>query len=467
MTDEAVPPALTQAGDRPAARRTLSVVIRVGALMLSSGATTDEVELAMARIAAASGLENVIAIVQFGTISVAYDPGPDAEPITLIRVARRTAADYGRLAASAELARRLFESRMSVDDALHEVERLEVAPPPYPEWATWLAAGVSAGGTTVLFGGGPAEVAIAALATVAARPVLAWLTGVGLPTFFRNVVGPAIAVVIVMGLFALGLPYSAPIAVTGAIMIFLPGGALASGMRDLIDGSIVSGSARLSEAILLGAAVGIGISVGLGIAALWGPAIEFELPSFEPFTIATQAAAAAVACAALGLHNGVPTRFVLSIAVVGAAGLVIDRVSRASGIDPILATAIAAAFIGGAGRWLASRNRASASIWIAAAALPILPGRLLVEGLLEAPSGVGSVELITALLVGFAIGIGAALGDVVAATVRRFNRSVVQPVVIAPAIGLVEGGLSWVAQGGHVTKRPDTTARDGVDGPAG
>src|SRR4030095_2427476 len=135
------------------------------------------------------------------------------------------------------------------------------------------------------------------------------------------------------------------------------------------------------------------------------------------------------------------TRFVLSIALVGAAGLVIDRVSRASGIDPILATGIAAAFIGGAGRGLRSRHRSSASIWIAAAALPILPGRLLVQGLLEAPSGGGSVELITALLVGLAIGIGAALGDVVVATVRRFNRSVVQPVVIAPAIGLVEGGL--------------------------
>jgi uncharacterized membrane protein YjjP (DUF1212 family) len=309
-------------------------------------------------------------------------------------------------------------------------------------------------------------VAVAALATVAARPALAWLTSVGLPTFFRNVIGPAVAVVIVMGLFALGLPFSAPIAVTGAIMIFLPGGALAAGMRDLIDGSIVSGTARLSEAILLGAAVGIGISFGLAIAALWGPTIEFELPSFEPFTIATQAAAAAVACAALALHNGVPTRFVLSIALVGAGGLVIDRVARASAVDPILATGMAAAFIGGAGRWLASRNRASASIWIAAAALPILPGRLLVEGLLQAPEGGGSVELLSALLVGFAIGIGAALGDVVVATVRRFNRSVVQPVVIAPAIGLVEGGLTWVAQGGHPTRRQATSPGDGADDPA-
>ena len=449
MAGEASTPALTPPGDRPAARRTLSVVIRVGALMLSSGATTDEVELAMRRIASASGLEDVVAIVQFGTISVAYDPGPDEEPITLIRVARRTQANYARLAASAELARRLFESRMSVDEALREVERLEEAPPAYPAWVAWLAAGVAAGGSTVLFGGGPAEVAVAALATIAARPALLWLTNVGLPVFFRNVLGPAIAVVIVMGLFALGLTYSAPIAVTGAIMIFLPGGALAAGMRDLIDGSIVSGTARLTEALLLGAAVGIGISLGLGIAALWGPTFEFELPSFEPFTIATQAAAAAVACAALALHNGVPVRFLLSIALVGATGLVINRLGLAGGIDAILATGMAAALIGGAGRWLARRNRASASMWIAAAALPILPGRLLVEGLLDAPTGGGSLELITALLVGLAIGIGAALGDVVVATLRQFGRTIVQPVVIAPAIGLVDEGLTWVSQGGH------------------
>ena len=53
------------------------------------------------------------------------------------------------------------------------------------------------------------------------------------------------------------------------------------------------------------------------------------------------------------------------------------------------------------------------------------------------------------------------------ATLRRFNRSVVQPVVIAPAIGLVEGGLSWVAQGGHATKPPASTRGEGADDPGG
>jgi uncharacterized membrane protein YjjP (DUF1212 family) len=431
--------------DRPIARRTLSVVIRVGSLLLASGAATEEVEGAMRSIAMASGLANVEAIVQFGTISVAYDPGPEQEPITLIRVARNRGPHYSRLAAAAELARRLSESRMTVDDALAEVERIEGATRAYPAWVTWLAAAASAGAATVLFGGGPPEIAAASVATIGARPALVWLARQGLPRFFWNVIGPALAIVIVLGIVLLGLPASGPIAVTGAILIFLPGGALAAGMRDLIDGSILSGTARVFEALLLGIAVAIGVNVGLALAAAFGTTVAFELPPFTPFSILIQAAAAAVACIAFGIQSGVPLRFVVSIGLIGAAGLAIDRLALLAGTDPILATGAAAVVIGGAGRWRATRWRASASIWIGAATLPLLPGRLLVEGLLGASEGGGSVELLSALLVGLAIGIGCALGDVLVGTIQQINESIVQPVVIAPAAGLVDEGLHWIS----------------------
>lgn len=428
---------MTVSADRPAARRTLAVVIRVGALLLSSGAATDEVERAMRSIARASGLTNVLAIVQFGTISVSYDPGPDVEPITLIRLARPK-ANYARLTEASDLARRLANSRMTVDAALDEIERIEATGEPYPAWVNWLAAAISAGGATILFGGGLAEAGAAALATFVARPALDRLTRSGLPTFFRNVAGPAIAVVIVLALVLLGIPALAPVAVTGAIVIFLPGAALAAGMRDLVDGSIVSGTARLFEALLLGAAVGIGANLGLQAADLFGPQVEFGLPPLEGLAIPVQAAAALVACAAFGVQSGVPLRFMLSIGVVGAAGLVVERGALYSGMDAVLATAIAAVVIGSAGRWRARASRTSATIWIGAATLPLLPGRLLVEGLISAQSG-DITQLVGAILVGFAIGIGCAFGDVVISTITEINDAIVQPVVINPAAGLVEG----------------------------
>ena len=446
---------MTGAADRPAARRTLAVVIRVGALLLSSGAATDEVERAMQRIARASGLSNVLAIVQFGTISVSYDPGPEAEPITLIRVARSTQTNYARLAAASDLERRLSHSRMTVDEALAQIERIEATGDPYPDWVTWLAAAISAGAATVLFGGGPAEAGAAAVATFAARPALDWLTRRGLPTYFRNVAGPAIAVIVVLALVLLGVPALAPVAVTGAIVIFLPGGALTAGMRDLIDGSIVSGTARLSEALLLGAAAAIGANIGLQAADLFGPTVELGLPPLEGFSVLVLAVAAAVSCAAFGVQGGVPSRFMLSIALVGAAGLVVNRVALLAGTDALVATTAAAVVIGAVGRWRARAFRTSATIWIGAATLPLLPGRLLVEGLILAQSG-DIAPLVGAIAIGFAIGIGCALGDVVIQTIAEINDAIVQPVVINPAAGLVEEGLGWIS---HATRTERRTGR--------
>lgn len=431
--------------DRPAARRTLSVVMGVGATLLASGAATDEVEVAMRAIAEASGLGDVQAIVQFGTISVSYDPGPDEEPITLIRLARNEETDYARLAAASDLARRLVDSRMTVEEALREIDRIDAAGATYSRAVTVLATGTAAGAATILFGGGFIDVLAAAAATMAAQPLIRWLSRSGLPPFFQYVAGPAIATIIVLILVGLGLPANGPLVVVGAILLFLPGGALTAGMRDLIDGSIVSGTARVFEAILFGAAVAIGVSIGLSIAAIYGPDVTFELPVLPPSAIAVQALAAAVACAAAAIRNEVPRTHIGSIALVGALGLVVQRTSVANGADEVLAATLAAIVIGALARWLARRYRTSASIWVAAAILPLVPGRLLVEGLLNAADG-GGTELVLAILVGFGIGIGSALGDVAVATLRQVNRRIVQPVVVAPVAGLVEEGLSWVSR---------------------
>ncbi len=441
-----VEPAEAQARpDRPAARRTLSVVIRVGAVLLASGAATDEVEVAMRDIARASGLEGVHAIVEFGTISVSYAAHPDAEPITFIRLARNRATDYARLAAASDLTRRLIQSRMTVDEALHEIDRIESLESTYPRLVTWIATGAAAGASSVLFGGGLAEIGIAMITVLVAEPFVIALARSGLPPFFHNVLGPAIVTVVVVLLAVARLPVNGSLVVTGAILIFLPGGALAAGMRDLIDGSIVSGTARVFEAIMLGVAVGIGVSIGLAIGAILGPDVNFVLPTGPTWAIAVQALAAAVACGAFAIRGGVPRGTVLSIGLVGAAGLAAERLLVAAGVAEIVATTLGAAVIGAMARWLARRHGSSATIWIGAAILPLVPGLILVQGLLSVAEG-GALEVMPAIIYGFAIGIGCALGDVVVAALRVVNRSIVQPVVVGPVAGLVDEGRSWVSR---------------------
>ena len=60
----------------------------------------------------------------------------------------------------------------------------------------------------------------------------------------------------------------------------MPGYALVSGFRDLIDQSIISGSARLAEAILLGAGVAAGTGFALAVAGSFG--VELSIVKVGP-----------------------------------------------------------------------------------------------------------------------------------------------------------------------------------------
>ena len=138
----------------------------------------------------------------------------------------------------------------------------------------FVAPGLSAAGTTLMFGGDQLE----ALATLAigllVQPALAALDHSSLPPFFRLGIGAAGSAILVALLVALGLEISGGLVLTGSLLRFLPGYALVSGFRDLIDGSVVSGTARLAEAILLAAAVAGGTALSLALAESAGVTLQ-------------------------------------------------------------------------------------------------------------------------------------------------------------------------------------------------
>jgi uncharacterized membrane protein YjjB (DUF3815 family) len=235
-----------------------------------------------------------------------------------------------------------------------------------------------------------------------------------------------------------------PVVVAGAILMFLPGGALAAGMRDLIDGAIVSGTARLFDALLLGAAVGIGVALALAPARALGAPVSLGIPPLSTSSVPVEVLAAALACVCFAVRTAEP-RFALAGATfAGAAGIAVQRLLVRAGLDDLAATALAGVLIGAIARALALRYRSSATLWTATASLPLLPGLLLVEGLTNVLGG-GPAELLRALAVGLALGIGCALGDIVVELVRGVNQAVVQPVV-APLAGLVEETVGRVGR---------------------
>ena len=237
-------------------------------MLLGSGAATDEVEVTMRRVSRAYRIPDVQSAVTLGTIILSAFVLPDDPPITEMRVVRDRAYDYARLAEVAALSDRIQRGDLEPRDALEALDRLEATPTLTRPLVTTLAGGLSASASTILFGGGPLEATTTFVLAVLIGPVVAWLERSRLPPFFQAFVAPFSVTILTVAIVAAGLPIDGGIVVTGGILRFLPGAALAAGMRDLIDSSIISGAARLAEAILLGAGVGLGTATALSVGRL-------------------------------------------------------------------------------------------------------------------------------------------------------------------------------------------------------
>jgi uncharacterized membrane protein YjjP (DUF1212 family) len=418
--------------------RTVATALRVGATLLAAGATTDDVERAVRRVALAGRLSDAQVAVTMGILTMSA-VGAHGWPVTQVRIVGERLDDYRRLSLVATLVDRAEDGTLAVEAIPAELDRIDGLPLAHSSWLLVLASAVSSAAATVLFGGGALD-ALATLAIgVAVEPIIRRLERSALPEFFDALIGPFLAVGMALILVALGLPIDGGLVITGSILRFLPGAALVAGMRDLIDRSIISGSARLAEALLLGSGVAFGaaLSVRLG-AALGGPTLTVGEVGVSAAGMVGQAVAAGVACATFALRLGVEGRHLLSVLLVGGGAWLVALVtadSATGGLVPVIAAAVV---VGVAGQALALRARMPSVIWTVPAVLPLLPGLTMVRGILEVGTIEGVLTVVLAIATGFGLGAGVAFGSILVSVARQagqVTRAVVQPVIEDARVG--------------------------------
>jgi uncharacterized membrane protein YjjP (DUF1212 family) len=408
------------ASDPAADYRSLAIALRVGAVLLTAGASTDDVERAMRRVARAAGLEDVQSVVILGILTISAVRASDRQPITQTRIVGRRTSDSQRLVRASRLVDRIEAGKVSTEEAAAELDRIDALPPPYSAWVLTLAMALSSAASTVLFGG-TAQDALATLAIgLAVEPVVRRVETSGLPEFFQVLIGPFLATALAVILVAVGLPINGGLVVTGAILRFLPGAALVAGLRDLIDRSIISGSARLAEALLLGAAVAGGTALALTAGtALGGPVLRVGELGRGPESTVAQAVAAGFACAFFALRLGVERRTLVEVFLLGGAAWAIALAGAEVAVGGIAPTVAAAVVVGVVAQALALRRRMPSVIWSVPAVLPLLPGLTTVRGILEIDTIEGLMLIIAAIASGFALGAGVAFGSIAVAVARE------------------------------------------------
>ncbi|TWD80899.1 uncharacterized membrane protein YjjP (DUF1212 family) [Kribbella amoyensis] len=405
--------------------RTLDLAMRIGEVMLSSGAGTADATATVLAVAAAGGLRGCEVDITNTSITISYQAAPDVAPETHLRIVRYRGQDFSRLTDVDRLVRRFARGDVSRDEAGRELNRLVSAGPPFPRWSSVLAWGVMAGGATLLLGGGWLITLVAFLTAIAIETGNRWFSRQRLPAFYQQVAGAFVATAVALILYAVHAPVKPSLVVAAGIILLLAGIALTGAVQDALTGYYVTSSARLLEAMLLTGGIIAGVSMGLAIGLKLGLPLSLDVQTIQLANLPIMVGSGALMAVAFAFASYAPLRSLLPVALVGAAGSAVFTLMSRADFGPAWSTASAAFVVGLGGYSLGRRAGVPPLVVVVSGTVPLLPGLTIYKGLFELMSQsnlVGIVSLATALAIGVAIASGVILGEYVAQPIRREAR---------------------------------------------
>ncbi|MDQ2782135.1 MAG: threonine/serine exporter family protein [Actinomycetota bacterium] len=398
-------------------RAVVDLATRTGVALMATGSSAAEVVSDVLRLTAAYGLQSVHVDVTFSSLTVSYNRGPLADPLTVTRVVPGTNQDFTRLARIRVLVCDIERDSLEISDARERLDAVIRAPHPYRRWVVVSAVAVMAAGVAVNVGGGVFIVLVSMLSAAVVSRLLTRLARADVPPFFAQALGAAIPALFAtaVGLsqqwvYIAGLLPS--LVVASGIVVLLAGLSVVAAAQDAIEGFYVTAAARVFQVLLLTLGIVVGITVVLAVATRLGIVLAIDSsPSYVP--LATQLVAVAVIAAGFAVSSYVGPRSMVLAAAAAIAGWVVNQVLVATGSSPSFSAAVAALVIGFVIQLMARRLNVSALASTTASIVPLLPGRATYEGIYQivsGPAGSGLYQGLGTLLGAAGIGIGLAAG---------------------------------------------------------
>ncbi len=326
------------------AHAALGLALRIGESMLAIGASAADVTATVLRVAAAYGLTSCQVDVTFTSLVVSYDR-ENAVPLTAMRTVRPRGMDYTRLQGITNLARAVGAGGLDIEEAHRRLDRVVSAPPTYRRTIHALGWSGVAGSLGILLGGGWLVALIAALTTALVEQSMRVLDRRGLPLFFQQVAGAALATGVAVLLVAWDVDVRSSLVVAAGIVVLLAGLSLVGAAEDAISGFPVTAGARTFEVVTLTAGIVVGIAGVLDVAqrAQLPPTVVDTSPAAVPFTVGLAASAGIAGFWAMASHAR--PRAIGLAAMAGALAWTTFWAASGLGSGPAVASGIAAVAI--------------------------------------------------------------------------------------------------------------------------
>lgn len=251
--------------DKKRQKKILLLAIQAGKIMMKSGAEIYRVEDTITRICKACGIEYVDVFATPTGIFVSTDNENEDDTVTHIKRIKSSETDLSKISQVNDFSRKFTTTDLSVEDGMKMLNKIDDEKK-YPFILRLLGAAIVTSCFSTMFGGGVKDFLVAFIAGMICYTFSRFFEKFEINFFIRGLCCCAMAafIALIAQSSIPGASYGAIL--TGCIMLFVPGVAITNSIRDFLSGDMVSGLARMVEAILTAVALAAGSGI---VIKLW------------------------------------------------------------------------------------------------------------------------------------------------------------------------------------------------------
>ena len=244
---------------------TLDAVCLASQLILENGGETYRAEETVERMCRGPGIPRVDVLALPTGLMLTLTLDEDRTISRIVRVHSRS-TDLERIDECNDISRKVASGSMTAEDALKALQEIK-RPQKQKRFLMIAASAVTAASFTLMLGGRWTDFGVSFFCGALVQWVLTPLGKMKVPPLISSMIAGALTTLLaLLGARMVDRVNIEPV-ISGAIMPLLPGLAMTNAMRDTIRGDLVSGGARLGEAILSVMMLAAGIGLML---SMWG-----------------------------------------------------------------------------------------------------------------------------------------------------------------------------------------------------
>jgi uncharacterized membrane protein YjjP (DUF1212 family) len=242
------------------------ILLDIGSLLMSSGASTSRIRTTISRISEGLGYSTDVFITNRSlTLTIRDESNTDIFSST-----KRTSphgVNFRIVSGLSRMSWRIVEEKWSLQEIRNEVERLESLPH-YPRLLVLIVIGLSGAAFCRLFGGKAFDMLTCFVATFAGLYVRQESLKLRFNPFLCVYFAATCAALIAGAAIKFNIGISPEQAFTASVLFLIPGIPLINMFSDLIDGNILNGLIRGVNGLMIAFAIALGLMTSMMIYAI-------------------------------------------------------------------------------------------------------------------------------------------------------------------------------------------------------